>query len=91
MTDQERTIKKLSQLLKTANDENYDFIYIRAATAKTIIRLLQGEGKAEKPKPDLVRVFRCPECLRIVPQDARFCRDCGQEIKWASARKEDKT
>lgn len=83
MTDQERTIKKLNQLLKTANDENYDFIYIRTATAKTIVRLLQGAGKAEKPKPDLIRAYRCPECMGIVPAGQRHCGDCGQEIKWA--------
>ena len=82
MTDEERTIKKLNQLIRTADGENYGFVYLNTGTAKLIVRLLQGSSKAERPKPDLIRAFRCPECRGIVPEGARYCGDCGQEIKW---------
>jgi predicted O-methyltransferase YrrM len=43
MTDRERVVKKLRQLIKAAHAENYDFIYIDVGKAKTIVRLLEEQ------------------------------------------------
>lgn len=43
MTDRERVVKKLRALIRTAHNENYDFIYIDVGKAKTIIRLLEEQ------------------------------------------------
>lgn len=45
MTDRERVVKKLRQLIKTAHAENYDFIYIDVGKAKTIVRLLEEQER----------------------------------------------
>lgn len=28
------------------------------------------------------KVYRCPNCKRLVIYGDRFCRDCGQRLKW---------
>lgn len=44
MTDRERVVKKLRALIRTAHNENYDFIYIDVGKAKTIVRLLEEQN-----------------------------------------------
>ena len=43
MTDRERKVKQLKKLVKTAHNENYDFVYLPVGDAKTIIRLLEDQ------------------------------------------------
>ena len=45
MTDRERVVKKLRALIRTAHNENYDFIYIDVGKAKTIVRLLEEQER----------------------------------------------
>ena len=56
MTDRERTVKRMKRLIDNANDENYDFVYLKIGTARTIVRLLEeqerGGGADGKPQPD---------------------------------------
>ena len=62
MTDRERTVKRMKQLINNANDENYDFVYLNVGTARTIVRLLEeqerGGGADGKPQPD-----ESPDCV----------------------------
>ena len=52
MTDTERVVNRLKKLIKTAHNENYDFVYIPVGTARVIIRLLE---ERETPKDQEVR------------------------------------
>jgi len=45
MTDRERVVKKLRQLIKAAHEENYDFVYLDVGKAKTIVRLLEEQER----------------------------------------------
>lgn len=47
MTDRERVIGRLRRLIRTAHNENYDFVYIPVGTAKVIVRMLE-EQEAER-------------------------------------------
>lgn len=48
MTDTERVRKRLTMLIETAHDENYDFVYIPVGTARLIVKLMNELEKRRK-------------------------------------------
>lgn len=62
MTDAERKVKQLKRLIKTAHNENYDFVYVPVGDAKTIVRLLER-------KEGYVRCIDCRHYLEWTGSD----------------------
>lgn len=50
MTDRERVTGRLRRLIRTAHNENYDFVYIPVGTAKVIVRMLEEEDEHNEQK-----------------------------------------
>ena len=48
MTDRERKVAQLRRLIRTAHEENYDFVYLPVGDAKVIVRLLDERKEVEK-------------------------------------------
>ena len=49
MTDRERKVTQLRRLIRTAHEENYDFVYLPVGDAKVIVRLLEVyDGKEDR-------------------------------------------
>ena len=49
MTDLERKVAQLRRLIRTAHEENYDFVYLPVGDAKVIVRLLEVyDGKEDR-------------------------------------------
>ena len=52
MTDVDRKIAQLRRLLYATHDEDYDFIYLPASDARTIVRLLEEYRRDEKERAE---------------------------------------
>lgn len=48
MTDIDRKIAQLRKLLYATHDEDYDFIYLPASDARTIVQLLEEYKRREQ-------------------------------------------
>jgi len=52
MTDRERKVAQLRRLIRTAHEENYDFVYLPVGEAKVIVRLLEVYDIKERSQPE---------------------------------------
>ena len=52
MTDRERKVAQLRRLIRTAHEENYDFVYLPVGDAKVIVRLLEVYDIKERAQPE---------------------------------------
>ena len=88
MTDREKYIEVLSKTVKTVKEYNEDApIKISLVCIEDILELLKEHepklaisGEAE----DLpgIAFWVCPSCRIGIDYLDRFCRHCGQEMKW---------